>query len=227
MASKFAKVKRDNYTRWKELAQYILVYIIIGPYFNFFYKIKIEGEKNIPEGKSFIVAANHMSYMDPMLVSYAVARPIAFMAKEELFHVPVLAQYIQQLGAFAVNREKFEIATIRSAKEVLATKKWIMAMFPQGTRIAPGKIGKINQGFAYIAKMTNAEILPVSITGADKYNFIPFKGQITVKIGKPMPVPTDVEETMDEWGRIISDMTGFEYDKKESIGVKEKQEAST
>ena len=215
MASKFAQRTASEYTWWRALIQYSIIYAILYPYFKIFYKVKVIGRENIPKDRAFIVASNHMSYLDPVIISFAVKRPIAFMAKEELFKVPGLAQIIDVLGAFAVNRKKLEIATIRTAKAVISTKKWVMAMYPQGTRIKPGKIGKINQGFAYLAKATKAEILPLSIIGSDKYCFIPFKGNLIVKIGKPFSVSDNLDETMDVWGKTISDMTGFEYNKEE------------
>jgi len=226
MASKYAKVETKDYTWPKVLFQWILVYIFFIPFFKIVYKAKIIGRENIPKDRSFIVAANHMSYLDPVVLSMAIRRPVAYMAKEELFHVPILSPLIQALGAFAVNRQNLEIATIKSAKNVVATKKWILCIFPQGTRVKPGRIQRIGQGFAYLSKATKAEILPVAIMGSDKYHFLPFSGNLTIKIGKPLPACTDMEETMDQWGQAIAELTGYEYDKEECLAEYHKKSTS-
>jgi 1-acyl-sn-glycerol-3-phosphate acyltransferase len=221
MARSYSKREAKEYNFWRTLAQNIVIFFFLYPYFKIFYKAKVYGRENIPKDRAFIVAANHMSHLDPTIVSFAAKTPVAYMAKQELFKVPILREIIDILGAFSVDRKKLEISTIKTAKSILKTK-WIMAMFPQGTRVEPGKIGKINPGFAYIAKSANAVIVPLSIVGSDKYRFLPFSGNLIVKIGKPLPIPDNLEDTMDLWGRTIAEMTGFEYNKKESITSKEK-----
>lgn len=205
MASKFAKVEAKNYCWWRAFIQYCVIYFFLYPFFKIFYRVKVYGRENIPKDKSIIVAANHLSYFDPVIVALSMNRPVAYMAKEELFHVPVLSQIIQILGAFAVNREKLEIATIRSSKAVLTTS-WHLCIFPEGTRITTGKIGNVNKGFGYLAKSTNSEILPLGIIGSNT-----FCGKLIVKIGKPIPVPENPEDAINGWAKAISELTGLEY----------------
>jgi 1-acyl-sn-glycerol-3-phosphate acyltransferase len=212
MLKNYAKREVSDYNWWRALAHYVSIYFVLWPYFKIFYKAKIEGRENIPKNESFIVASNHMSYLDPVIVSTAVQRPVAYMAKKELFEIPVLREVIDFYGAFAVSREKVEISTIKTAKAVVSTKKWIMAMFPQGGREKPGKITRVNPGFAYIAKLTGAKILPVSIVGSHEYNPAPFGGNLVVKIGKPIDVPTNLEETAHLWVSTIAQLSGFEYE---------------
>jgi 1-acyl-sn-glycerol-3-phosphate acyltransferase len=217
MLKNYAKREVTEYNCWRALLHYVSIYFILCPYFKIFYKAKIEGQENIPKNESFIVAANHMSYLDPVIVSMAVKRPIAYMAKKELFEKPILKEVIDFYGAFAVSREKVEISTIKTAKAVVSTKKWILAMFPQGGRETPGKITRVNPGFAYIAKMTNAKILPISIVGSHEYNPAPFKGNLVVKIGKPMDVPINIEETMQLWSSTVAELSGFETELTQDI----------
>lgn len=205
MASKFAKVEAKDYRWWRALIQYWVIYFLLYPFFKIFYRVEVYGRENIPKDKSIIVAANHLSYFDPVIISLGTKRPVAYMAKEELFHVPVLSQIIQLLGAFSVNREKLEIATIKSAKAVLTTN-WLLGIFPEGTRIKTGKIGNVNKGFGYLAKSTNSEILPFGIVGSNTCC-----GKLIVRIGKPIPVPENPEDAVEQWGKAISELTGLEY----------------
>jgi len=206
MASKFSKIDAKNCTWWRALIQYFVIYFILYPFFKIFYRVEVYGRENIPMDRSILVAANHISYFDPVIVSLATKRPIAYMAKKELFQVPVLSQLIQLLGAFAVNREKLEVSTIKSAKAVLTTK-WLLGMFPEGTRVKSGKVGNIHKGFGYLAKMTGSEILPLGISGSNTCC-----GKLIVRIGKPIPVPENPEEAIKSWGRAISELTGLEYE---------------
>ncbi|MBQ4123918.1 1-acyl-sn-glycerol-3-phosphate acyltransferase [bacterium] len=184
------------------------------------YKIKFIGRENIPTDRNYIAAGNHISYFDPFLVAEAIKEPTAFMAKKELFENEFLAFLIDGLGAFAVNREKLEVSTIKTTINVFKTNKWKLGIFPQGGIRKNKKIEKINKGVAVIAKQMKTDILPISITGCEKYNWIPFKGEIVVSIGEPISHDQELEAIIDEWGRKIADMSGYEYIKE----VEEKTE---
>jgi 1-acyl-sn-glycerol-3-phosphate acyltransferase len=218
LTKNFARREPGEYNFLRLVFQRFVVKFIFFPFFKIFYKLEVHGIKNIPKDRSFIVAANHLSNLDPPMIATALRRPVAFMAKKELFEVPVLQNIIDWLGAFSVNREKLEISTIKTAKGIMNTKKWILAMFPQGSRDVPGKITKMTQGFAYLAKAANVEIVPVAIIGSNETTFVPFRGKIIVKIGKPLGVPTNLEETMDLWANAIVELTDFEYTKQECSG---------
>lgn len=222
MASKFSKVEPQNYNLFKRVFQYFIVYFVSFPFFKVFFRAEIHGKENIPEGDSVIVASTHSSYFDPFIVCFATRRSVAFMAKEELFHVPVLSQLIQALGAFAVNREKLEIATIKSAKNILSKTNWFLGIFPEGTRVKGRKVGKINTGFGYLAKSTNSKILPVAIDLEKP--ICPLFGKLIVRIGKPIEVNQTPEEICDKWGQTISELIGYEYNKEESLKTETKTE---
>lgn len=202
-------VKEYNWLR--ALLHYLSIYFILVPFFKLYYKIKVFGSENIPKGESFIVAANHMSVYDPVIVSTVVKRPIAFMTKKELFESDELRFWIDLYGAFSVNREKLEASTIKTAKAVASTKKWILAMFPQGSRDVAGVITRVNPGFAYLSKLTGAKILPVGINISHLQRPKLFEGNLVVKIGKPIDVSDDFEKTMQQWTQSVCELTGFEY----------------
>lgn len=210
MTKNFTKREATDFSDKRALNHYFCINFLFKPYFYTFYRFKVEGKENIPKDKSFIAAANHLSHLDPPLVTTATERPIAFMAKHELFKVPLLSGYMWWMGAFAVNRENLDVSTIKTAKAVTTTK-WILSLFPQGGRRKPGKIEDINKGFAAISKATKTDVLPIAILGSEKYSFIPWGGKITVKIGKPIPYCKDPEEMMDKWGRAVAELSGYEY----------------
>src|SRR5690554_5001896 len=103
-------------------------------YFRLFYRWRVFGRENIPAGK-FIVCSNHIDWLDPPLVacSLGAANKINFMAKAELFRVPVFSVLIGKLGAFPVHRDRPDRRAIQLALQLLQDER-ILGMFPEGTR---------------------------------------------------------------------------------------------
>ncbi len=188
--------------------------------FNFFYRFKFEGKKNIKNKTRYIVAANHISYLDPLLLSDALGINIAYMAKKELFeNSKWFAKKISCLGAFAVNRENPEVSTIKSVLEV-SKAKWNLGIFPQGGIRRDKTIREINKGFIVFAKMLKFNILPVGITGCEKYNWKLFQGKINVKIGEEIPFDLPEEEILRRWAKSIEELTGYKNELNNEENIK-------
>ncbi|WP_204101838.1 MULTISPECIES: lysophospholipid acyltransferase family protein, partial [Spirulina sp. CCY15215] len=100
---------------------------------------RIYGVENVPQEGPLVVASNHASNFDPPIVSNCVCRPVAFMAKEELFKVPVLGQAIELYGAYPVKRSSADRSAIKAALSSL-NEGWAVGIFLQGTRTLDGKI---------------------------------------------------------------------------------------
>lgn len=210
MFKNFINVDSASYNnRVKEIVQKIVVYFFLRPYYKIFFKMEVQGKENLPEKQSVILAATHSSYHDPPLLSSATVKPVSYMAKKELFKVPVLSQMITILGAFPVNREKLEVSTIRTAKHILTTENWNLGIFPQGTRIKPGIVCDIKPGFGYLAKVTKSTIVPVLLQ-VQRGRF-PFYGKTIVKIGKPLPHTSNPEEISQNWITAINELADYEY----------------
>ena len=87
----FSKRGTEDYNWVTSLFQAFVRTFILYPFFILFYKVKVEGFKNIPQDRPILVAANHLSYLDPPLIAAVMKRNLAYMAKKELFEVPVLS----------------------------------------------------------------------------------------------------------------------------------------
>ncbi len=198
------------FNNWRSLFQWIVTHIGYKAYLSLIYRLEIQGKENIPKNNAYIVAPNHISLLDPPMVAAVLNKPVAFMAKKELFKNPILRWWLNWLGAFAVDREKLDVSTIRT---VLTIKKtdWVFGIFPQGTRQEPGIISDITKGFASLAKTTKCGILPIGIIGAHEKKKLPFSGKIVVKIGEMIPYSDNVEEMVDKWIESIQKLTGFKY----------------
>ena len=122
-----------DYGLLRSIYYQLFVALIATPVFKLMYNIKVEGRENVPTQSNVIYAGNHVSYLDPPLVTYAVHKRVAYMAKKELFtdKNQLLRFLVHSLGGFAVNREKPEIATFKTVKAVFNTP-WSLGIFPQG-----------------------------------------------------------------------------------------------
>lgn len=205
----YAKRYAHEYHLLRALFQGFAVYIMSYPFFKLIYNLKREGTENIPKGGKYIYAGNHVSMFDPLLVSFAVGKPIVYMAKKELFDGGKLAWWIKRLGAFSVNREKPEIATFKTVREVFKTN-WPLGIFPQGGIKENKKIENIQKGFAVIAKNAKADIIPVSIIGFEGYTKKINAQHIRVKIGTPISYELPIDQIIYQWAKQICDNTGFE-----------------
>lgn len=212
MKKNYNKRCEKDYNFWRMLYYTFFVFFIVWPVTKLMYNIKIEGRENVPKDSNVIYAGNHVSYIDPPLVTLATQKFIAYMAKQELFtdDNKLLRFLVHSLGAFAVNREKPELATFKTVKAVFNTKRWSLGIFPQGRIIKEPVIENITKGFVMFAKKFKADIVPVAVCGFDGYAKKLFEKHITVKIGKPIPYTLDEDEIVKEWAKQICEFTGFE-----------------
>ena len=166
---------------------------VVSPMLHLYFRGKIYGAEQVPKEGPLLVVSNHASNFDPPIVSCSVRRPVAFMAKEELFDVPVLGQAIRLYGAYPVNRLSADRSAIRSALQCLE-QGWATGVFLQGTRTPDGKITQPKLGAALIAAKAKAPLLPVSLWGTEKIeqkgSAIPQLVPVTVRIGEIIPPPS-------------------------------------
>ena len=221
--------KEKNYNRrtekdygfWRILFYKSFVTFVVWTVTKFMYNLKIVGRENVPKTSRVIFAGNHVSYLDPPIVSLAVKKCVAYMAKQELFQKDtnkVLRFLVHILGAFAVNREKPEIATFKTIKSIFNTT-WSLGIFPQGRIIKEPEIKDIHKGFIMFAKKFEADIVPVGIKGFDGYAKKLFEKHLTATIGKPISYKLPEDEIVKEWARQICEYTGFENKIEETVSV--------
>ena len=153
------------------------------------FRVRVVGRGNEPKKSEgvYLVCANHQTVLDPVFLCIALRRQQPhFMAKAELFRVPVIGTLVRWLGAYPVSRGKGDVGAIKHAIKLLENGRSI-GLFPQGTRCA-GKDPRecrVKNGAAMIATHANAQILPVHIK-MKNYTWKFFR-RVTVVIGEPIP----------------------------------------
>ncbi|MDN5347645.1 MAG: CMP/dCMP kinase [Clostridia bacterium] len=149
---------------------------------------QVIGADKVPATGPVIVVANHTSYLDPVAVGVALPRPVRFMAKEELFHIPVLGWLITRLHAFPVRRGQSDRAALKAALQVL-NRGEVLGIFPEGRRYRNGGVGPFQGGAALLALKSGAVILPVALDGTGDVFRRALSSGFRVVVGDPIYVP--------------------------------------
>lgn len=144
---------------------YVFCRAVIRGVFAVLYRFESVGVHNIPAEGGVLICANHTSVMDPLSVGIHVKRQVKFMAKAELFKVPVLGWLIDKLGAFPVKRGGVSKDSIKNALKILRGGE-VMGIFPEGTRKSDSDAAK--RGAASFALRSDATVIPAAIIGGYK-----------------------------------------------------------
>lgn len=127
---------------------------------------EVIGLKHVPRKGPVILASNHLSEADPAIIMTLMPRRIVWMAKRELFDLPVLGIFYHFYGAIPVRRFEADLPALRKAEEALR-KGQVLGMFPEGTRSRDCRLGHGEPGTALMALRSGALILPIGISGTE------------------------------------------------------------
>jgi 1-acyl-sn-glycerol-3-phosphate acyltransferase len=166
---------------------YTFVAAISWPFIKWLYRLRAEGVGNLPQDGGYVLAANHVSNLDPWPLGIPIwpRRYLRFMAKSELFWWP-LGPLIRAGGAFEVRRGERDVEAMKTAVD-LVRRGHIVVMFPQGTRERKGLVKKYrpraHTGAARIALDAGAPLVPAAIAGTDRLSRF---GPLRVRYGEPL-----------------------------------------
>lgn len=171
-----------------------------------FWGFRVSGSGRIPREGPVVIACNHISNWDPVLVGLGCPREMFFLAKRELFANKLLAPLIRAYNAIPLDRGGFDSKAMRTARLILNQDRALL-MFPEGTRSRTGKLGKARPGVAFIAAGAGAQVVPAYITGADDPRGAVWKrGSVRVAFGEPLSHegPAATEAYVETTARIMS-----------------------
>lgn len=171
----------------------VAVYGVLKP----IYRFEVFGKENFPKEGGVLLCSNHIDNLDPPVVGINAPRPVYFMAKEELFNVPVLGKIVPHLNAFPVKRGMSDREALRKGLGILKEGN-VLGLFPEGTRSKTGQLGKGLAGAGFFALRSEAHVVPCAIIG-------PYKAFSKLKVvyGKPIDMnelrerKASAEETTD------------------------------
>jgi 1-acyl-sn-glycerol-3-phosphate acyltransferase len=130
-----------------------------------YFRVEARGTEHVPATGPLLVVANHSSLLDPPLVGGATPRKLCFLAKAELFRIPVFGTLIRALNARPVRREGSDARALRDALRILAGGEALL-VFPEGTRGPEGVIREAKAGVGMLAVMSGAAVVPVYVAGS-------------------------------------------------------------
>jgi 1-acyl-sn-glycerol-3-phosphate acyltransferase len=165
------------------------------------WRARVFGSENVPAHGPLIVACNHVSYLDPPLMGCLCPRRISYMAKRELFQVPILAPMIRALGAYAVDRRGSAAAAIKRSLQVLQGGG-VVGIFPEGTRNRAGTVPP-QTGVALLASLAGVPVVPACILGSDRALRL---GRIDVAFGVPLALPGGRKATRDDLAKFTAEI---------------------
>ncbi len=175
-------------------------YLFVFPIFRFLFRGQTTGISNLPKTVGVVIVSNHGSHLDPPILGHALGRPVAFMAKTELFKIPILSFIISACGAYPVKRGAGDREALRTASNRLI-EGWATGVFLDGTRQENGRVNDPKAGAALLAARTGCSILPVAIVNSHrafpKGSFLPRLVSIHLKVGELIqPPPTRKREDL-------------------------------
>ena len=132
------------------------------PFFHILFRVEKIGVENIPKDQGVIICSNHLSYLDPVVISYGVKQKIAFLGKEELFKKPFSKWFFTKLLVIPISRGKGDMGAINKCIDIINSGGTI-GIFPEGKRSTTGELLAFKSGASFIAKETKADIIPVAI----------------------------------------------------------------
>jgi 1-acyl-sn-glycerol-3-phosphate acyltransferase len=169
------------YRFWRKVCQIVMIPA---------WQVRVFNRHLEPTTGSVLYISNHQSFLDPMLVSFALSRPLNYMARDSLFRVPGFKQLIQSVNAFPVKRNTADTGALKEAIRRLRVGGQLV-VFAEGTRTIDGRIGPFLPGVAMLAQRAADWTVPVVIDGAfeiwPRWQKFPSLGSIVVKLGTPIP----------------------------------------
>lgn len=160
-----------------------ILLILFGP-------VRLAGKQNVPKQGGVLIVSNHLSDCDPAVIGYALPRGAHYMAKRELFSIPILSTIIRVLQAFPVDRGTADRSAIRKTVELLQAGEAVV-IFPEGQLSETGELQPLMPGVAMIVVRSGVPVVCVGLKGTTK--IIPFKklwprpafGGVSARIGEP------------------------------------------
>ncbi len=177
-------------------ALYLVVRVFFEPFFVIYFQLSRQGRRNARIKGGTIVAANHRSFLDPFVIGACLpwGKPMNYVAKVELFEKRWQGFVLSRIGAFPIRRGESDEDAIRTA-ELVIERGGTICIFPEGTRIRRGSLGRPKRGVGRLAMRTGAPVLPVAVSGTENvrrgWRIRPRKVKIRVGVAMEFPFAED------------------------------------
>ena len=193
-------ISRERFERYHAYARrhgtnrllYYAARLVLVPAFLVWFRLQRVGREHARMKGGMIVASNHRSFLDPFVIGALLPwrRRMQFVAKVELFENRWIGWLLSRLGAFPIRRGQSDETAMETAR-LIVDRGGTVVMFPEGTRIRSGSLGRPRRGVGRLALETGAAVLPVAVHGSDEvrrgWRIRPRK--VKLRAGKPLTFP--------------------------------------
>ncbi|MGV9316719.1 lysophospholipid acyltransferase family protein [Streptomyces sp. NPDC003691] len=173
-----------------------LIKAVLGPFLRLMFRPRVEGADNIPGSGPVILAGNHLTFIDSMVLPLVCSRPVYFIGKDEYvtgkgIKGRLMAWFFTGVGMVPVDRDGANggVAALNTGGRLLEQGK-VFGIYPEGTRSPDGRLYRGRPGIARLTLMTGAPVVPFAIIGTDKLqpggSGLPRPGRVTVRFGEAM-----------------------------------------
>jgi len=146
---------------------YFTAKCLFFPVFKFLFPVKVRGRENIPQRGPCLIVANHISFLDAIVLGTRLPMQVNYFAKDELLHIFIISRLLARLGAIPLERDKPSSLSLRAGLKALKKKRAVV-VFPEGTRSKTGKMLPPRPGIGFLHVKSGAPIIPVLIQGTDR-----------------------------------------------------------
>ena len=190
---------------------YLIARFVLRPLFWLVFRPRVTGRANVPATGAFIIASNHLSFIDSMVIPLSAPRRVRYLAKAEYFTGSGVAGWFTRtlftaLGAMPVERQ-----THRAAQEALETALGVLrtgegfGIYPEGTRSRDGRLARGKTGVAWLALTADCPVVPVAVSGTDRIQPVgsrwPRPHRFSVVFGEPLTFPEHAGKAGDNRAR--------------------------
>jgi len=196
--------KQPDYNRNRRI-----MYPILRMLLPIFCKIEVNGLEHVPDDGRTCIMINHISYLDPIVVTYAItSRYVISLSKAENFRVPFISWLLKKWGGYPINRGSYDRKALMQTIELLKSGQLVL-MAPEGTRHPEG-LAPAKDGLAYVASKADSVIVPTAICGAHDWKTRLKRlrrAYASINIGKPFRFKTEGRKRIprDELGLMIQE----------------------
>ena len=163
---------------------------LLVPALLIYFRTRRIGREHLPRSGPLLFASNHRSFLDPFIIGTLLRRPVYYMAKRELFERRWQAWLLSALGAFPVDRGAGDAGAMDTAREILERGDCVV-VFPEGTRVRPGPLGRPRRGVGRLALETGVPVVPVAVIGTEdvRRGWRIRPRRVQVRVGRPLRFP--------------------------------------